>query len=305
MDTAIIVIIIFVCVLLLSVATGTGYYFYTKSNTDTTQTPDTSISTQAPDTVTSSDTPTPTDTQTSDTSTSTPAVITPVQNPVIKPILVAKPAPPAPVDCEVSNWSAWNQCNKICGGGTQTRTRSVTTESANGGRACPGVTESQSCNTQACPPPPAPTVNKNNTGTQIANTARFTATSNSNICFDLPNGNTANETRLQLYSCNGTAAQNFGYNWGTQQILHGPTGKCVDVKNGSSANGTAIQLYDCNNTASQKWTVKPMGNPPGILQSYSALGKCLDIPNSDIKSGNQLQLYDCNGTNAQFFTNYA
>ena len=57
---------------------------------------------------------------------------------------------PAPVDCVVSSWSAFGQCSASCGGGTQTQTRTVTTPAANGGAACPALSQSQACNTQAC-----------------------------------------------------------------------------------------------------------------------------------------------------------
>lgn len=57
----------------------------------------------------------------------------------------------SPVNCEVSAWTAWSQCDKSCGGGNQTRTRTVTKPAANGGTACPALTETQPCNTQKCP----------------------------------------------------------------------------------------------------------------------------------------------------------
>ena len=56
-----------------------------------------------------------------------------------------------PVDCTVSPWSAWGTCSASCGGGTQTQTRSIVTPAANGGQACPTLTQTQTCNTQACP----------------------------------------------------------------------------------------------------------------------------------------------------------
>ena len=37
-----------------------------------------------------------------------------------------------------------------CGGGTSTRTRTVTTPASNGGLVCPSLTETVSCNTQPC-----------------------------------------------------------------------------------------------------------------------------------------------------------
>ena len=58
---------------------------------------------------------------------------------------------PCPVDCQVSSWGDWSSCDKECGGGTKTRTRTVTRESAHGGQTCPTLTESGSCNTQPCP----------------------------------------------------------------------------------------------------------------------------------------------------------
>lgn len=58
---------------------------------------------------------------------------------------------PCPVDCVVTAWSDWSPCSEPCGGGTQNRTRSVTTSPAFGGSPCPSLTESQSCNSDPCP----------------------------------------------------------------------------------------------------------------------------------------------------------
>jgi len=57
-----------------------------------------------------------------------------------------------PIDCNVSEWSKWGDCSKACGGGTQERTRTVKTAAANGGTECGALSESQTCNEQACPP---------------------------------------------------------------------------------------------------------------------------------------------------------
>ena len=53
-------------------------------------------------------------------------------------------------DCEVSGWSGWSGCSKACGPGTQTSTRTVTTAPQNGGKACPALSRSQSCNNGPC-----------------------------------------------------------------------------------------------------------------------------------------------------------
>merc|ERR1719238_97430 len=56
-----------------------------------------------------------------------------------------------PVNCEVSEWSKWSKCSANCGGGSQTRSHSVTVEPTNGGMACPHLEEDQACNTHKCP----------------------------------------------------------------------------------------------------------------------------------------------------------
>merc|ERR1719210_1673320 len=55
-----------------------------------------------------------------------------------------------PVDCEVSDWSAWGDCTASCNGGVMTRNREKTVEPENGGDPCPEQTETRECNTFAC-----------------------------------------------------------------------------------------------------------------------------------------------------------
>ncbi|MDO8971013.1 MAG: T9SS type A sorting domain-containing protein [Saprospiraceae bacterium] len=54
-------------------------------------------------------------------------------------------------NCVVSPWGTWSECSAACGGGTQTRTRSIIQEARNGGAQCPALSESRNCNTQPCP----------------------------------------------------------------------------------------------------------------------------------------------------------
>ncbi|GAB1513430.1 lectin [Actinophytocola sp. KF-1] len=110
-------------------------------------------------------------------------------------------------------------------------------------------------------------------------------------CADVNQSATANGTRIQLWDCNGTGAQQWTLaSDGSVRAL----GKCMDVAGSGRANGTKIQLWDCNGTGAQQWWPRPNGalvNPPS--------GRCLDVPNSVTTNGTQLQLWDCNGTAAQ------
>merc|ERR1712127_1029878 len=79
----------------------------------------------------------------------------------INPRTIKKPAiqkwcfPPEnlPVDGGWSQWSSSAPCSQTCGGGTRPRTRTCSNPApANGGSACIGdSSDSESCNTEACP----------------------------------------------------------------------------------------------------------------------------------------------------------
>ena len=63
-----------------------------------------------------------------------------------------KPCHPdhCPVHCSVSPWSLFGDCSKTCGGGTQSRSRSVVTPAAYGGAPCGTLTNTRPCNTSPC-----------------------------------------------------------------------------------------------------------------------------------------------------------
>ncbi len=106
-------------------------------------------------------------------------------------------------------------------------------------------------------------------------------------CIDIASASTANGAHVQLYDCNGTAAQTWtvGNSDSSIQAL----GKCMDVTAASTTNGAKIQLYDCNGTNAQKWTVSN-----GELVNTGS-GKCLDATGNSSANGNQLQIWSCTG----------
>ncbi|MGV9539582.1 carbohydrate-binding protein, partial [Streptosporangium sandarakinum] len=63
-------------------------------------------------------------------------------------------------------------------------------------------------------------------------------------CLDVAGANPADGTKVQLYTCNNTAAQNWTVSGQQLKAL----GKCLDVAGGATTDGTKIQLYTCNNT---------------------------------------------------------
>ena len=77
------------------------------------------------------------------------------QNPKRYATVTPDPITPPPVDCVVSAWSAWSDPAWLaCADGMQSRsivrTRTIVTQPANGGAACPSLVETQA-QTRVCP----------------------------------------------------------------------------------------------------------------------------------------------------------
>jgi glucosylceramidase len=131
-------------------------------------------------------------------------------------------------------------------------------------------------------------------GAQSANsTSSGQVTGLAGKCVDLAAASSANGTPVQLFTCNGTPAQQWTV--GTDGTLRA-LGKCMDVTSAGTANGTKVQLFDCNGSAAQQWqhtTAGQLVNP--------ASGRCLDATGPSSADGTPLQIWDCTGgTNQQW-----
>jgi beta-glucanase (GH16 family) len=113
-------------------------------------------------------------------------------------------------------------------------------------------------------------------------------------CIDIPGANPADGSRLQMYDCNNSAAQQWvGNSDGTLRAM----GKCMDPAGGALTNGTPIQLVTCNGNPVQRFTLSSAGD----LVNISA-NKCVDIKDLNPANGAQLQLWDCTGGSNQKWT---
>lgn len=108
-----------------------------------------------------------------------------------------------------------------------------------------------------------------------------------NKCLDNKNQNGLD---LQLYTCNGTAAQKYTFR-SDGTIYNANTNKCVDNKN---ANGVDLQLWTCNGALAQKFVMRADGS---IYNAKS--NKCINNLGYD---GVSLGLWDCVGTANETFS---
>ncbi|WPP27906.1 PQQ-dependent sugar dehydrogenase [Streptomyces sp. CL7] len=104
-------------------------------------------------------------------------------------------------------------------------------------------------------------------------------------CLDVDNAGTADGTRVQIYTCNSSAAQRWTVSGdGTLRAL----GKCLDVSGGGSLDGTRVQLWTCNGTGAQVWAARSDGtarNPQS--------GKCLDASGGTWEDRTPVHLWTC------------
>lgn len=107
------------------------------------------------------------------------------------------------------------------------------------------------------------------------------------LCLDDRSASTVNVNPVQIYTCNGTTAQQWTVQpGGTLRVL----GKCLDVKASGTADGTPVDLYDCNGTGAQVWQAQADGS---LVNPES--GRCLDDTGWSTTPGTQSQIWTCTG----------
>jgi hypothetical protein len=120
---------------------------------------------------------------------------------------------------------------------------------------------------------------------------------NGRQCLDDPNSSTTNGTKIQMFDCNGTAAQQFRFSSHDVQFTSTGTGqvhvlgKCLDAPSG--AHGTRVQISDCNGSTAQRVTVTSAGQ----LETH---GMCLSA-SGDASNGSAVILAPCRETSSQIW----
>jgi hypothetical protein len=119
-------------------------------------------------------------------------------------------------------------------------------------------------------------------------------------CLDDAGNSATNGTKVQIWTCNGGAAQNWAFvpdgfpgAAGTVTIH----GKCLDIAGGGTANGSKVDLSSCTGAGNQQWFLAGFGvlfNP--------ASAKCLDDTGMSTANGRQVDIYSCVGTTNQTWT---
>lgn len=156
-------------------------------------------------------------------------------------------------------------------------------------------------------------------------------------CLDLPNDDTTDGMRVQMWDCNGLHQQQWEFERGNGAIVAENTGSALDVVNEQTNDGAPIQTWSQNLNPNQVWFFNNaalvtadnkvldavnMGTGNGTLlqvwddlggsnqrwrydpvtaEITSASGRCLDIKNFGLADDTPVQLWDCNGTTNQLW----
>ena len=120
-----------------------------------------------------------------------------------------------------------------------------------------------------------------------------TFTGISSKCVDIPASNSTDGSLLQIYTCNGTSAQQWTTisHTGSQTKYLSALGKCMDIEYSGTAEGTPVWIWDCNGGLAQQWIPQTNGT---LLNPNS--NKCLAVDDNKSVDGTQMRISTCNAS---------
>lgn len=122
-------------------------------------------------------------------------------------------------------------------------------------------------------------------------TSSFLPAHNSGICMDANGGSSVNGTVIQIWACNGGAAQDWAYNSNDKTLR--PTynlNLCITYQ----GKGVQLVLWTCDGSTARQWTRGDDGSFRSVASNY-----CIDDSNWGTANGSVIASWDCNGATAQ------
>ena len=118
--------------------------------------------------------------------------------------------------------------------------------------------------------------------------------SQSGKCLDVPGQSTANDTQLDIYTCNAGTNQEYTLKPNGEITVYGSD--CLDAYQQGKTAGTVVDIYTCNGGKNQLWQVHPDGS---VTNDESGL--CLDVSGQGTANGTKVDLWTCNGGTNQLW----
>ncbi|PJZ71023.1 hypothetical protein CH373_00370 [Leptospira perolatii] len=115
-------------------------------------------------------------------------------------------------------------------------------------------------------------------------------------CLDVSGGRNDPGTPVQLYSCNGSAAQKWIID--PAGPIYYKDGLCLDM--GIGQTGVQFTVKNCNNLSIQKFAIQKDGPITGPFGNFANL--CITARNGSTADGTPIEFQQCNGSYAQQWT---
>ncbi|MFC5661456.1 RICIN domain-containing protein [Kitasatospora misakiensis] len=103
-------------------------------------------------------------------------------------------------------------------------------------------------------------------------------------CLDVTTQSTENGARVQQWTCNGGANQQW-YWTDAGELVGVASGKCLDIPAGSTDEGVQAIIWTCNGGANQKWTQTLVHHAGVYTLTNANSGLNLDVRGGDPTDG--------------------
>jgi beta-glucosidase len=108
-------------------------------------------------------------------------------------------------------------------------------------------------------------------------------------CLNIVNNGTADGSKLQLWTCNGGANEQWEIVGGYGELYNPVSGRCLEDPSSSTANGKQLDIWTCNGGNNQNWL------PPASPFDSAVSGKCINDGGNSSSNGAKIISYTCNG----------
>lgn len=121
-------------------------------------------------------------------------------------------------------------------------------------------------------------------------------------CVDTPSA--AAGTQVQIYDCNGTAAQQWTYNVTNKELIYANSPSlCLEARGGGTAPDTPVQINACTGAPEQQWTLQGISlsvnqGGGGTITNVKS-GLPLSVPHGSTTNNTLLNIDYANNTEAQ------
>jgi ricin-type beta-trefoil lectin protein/putative Ig domain-containing protein len=108
-------------------------------------------------------------------------------------------------------------------------------------------------------------------------------------CLNIVNNGTTNGSKIQLWSCNGGANEEWAIAGQYGELYNPVSGKCLEDPGSSTKNGTQLDIWTCNLGNNQNWLL------PASPFDSAISSMCINDAGNSAANGAKIISYTCNG----------